>query len=118
MKDVVNFIYFSNIYLTKYASDYDVQTTLSDVDLVRTIGNFASLTRKSELDDAAVAALLEKMNLDADGPPSRRMPPASSPISMSPRIRQISRPSTRDCTIWRRHGSARATQPITITRRS
>lgn len=67
MKDVVNFIYFSNIYLTKYASDYDVQTTLSDVDLVRTIGNFASLTRKSELDDAAVAALLEKMNLDADG---------------------------------------------------
>lgn len=67
MKDVVNFIYFSNIYLTKYASDYNVQTTLSDVDLVRTIGNFASLTRKSELDDAAVAALLEKMNLDADG---------------------------------------------------
>ena len=34
---------------------------------MRTIGNFASLTRKSELDDAAVAALLEKMNLDADG---------------------------------------------------
>lgn len=67
MKDVTNFIYFSNIYLTKYESDYDVSTALSDVDLTRTLGNLASLTRKSALDDAAVTALLGKMNLDADG---------------------------------------------------
>ncbi len=65
--EVENYIFLSNIYLTNYASDYNVQTTLSDTDLIRSIGNLSALTRKSELDDAAVAALLGKVNLDADG---------------------------------------------------
>lgn len=67
MKDVQNFIYFSNIYLTNYENSYTVPGNLPEIDLVKTRMNQISLTRKAALTDAEVADLLGKMNLNDDG---------------------------------------------------
>lgn len=67
MKDVENFVYFSNFYITSYDSAYTAETILSEKDLVQTITNRTGMTLKAEISDAEVEALLGKMNLEADG---------------------------------------------------
>lgn len=67
MKDVVNFIYLSNFYITSYDSAYTAETILSEKDLVQTITNRTGMTLEAEIGDEKVAALMGKMNLAADG---------------------------------------------------
>lgn len=67
MKDQHNYIYFSNFYLTNYKSSYSIPGNLPEIDLVRTRMAMSTLTRKATLTDAEIAALLGKMNLNADG---------------------------------------------------
>ena len=67
MVNVQNYIYFSNIYLTKYNSDFDTPSNVPDIELTRTLRDMAYLTRKANLTDAQVADLLSKMNLTEEG---------------------------------------------------
>lgn len=67
MKEQHNYIYFSNFYLTNYKSSYTTPGNMPEIDLIKTKMGMGSLTRKANLTDAEVAALLGKMNLNADG---------------------------------------------------
>ena len=77
MKDVTNFIFFSNFYVTSHKSSYPTFTNVVATELLKVTSNMTGLTVKADKTDAEIDAFLAAMNLAAD---NKTVDPASGSV--------------------------------------
>lgn len=77
MKDVTNFIFFSNFYVTTHKSSYPTFTNVVATELLKVTSNMTALTVNADKTDAEIDAFVAAMNLAAD---NKTVDPASSKV--------------------------------------